>query len=374
MSLYEGAQNKLSNRNHNRGILHADFDAFYAAVEQRDFPELRNKPVVVGGSPSRRGVVASASYESRKFGIKSAMAMSTAVRKCPEAVVVSPRFVVYREVSRQVMEVFRDITPLVEPLSLDEAYLDVTHLIADDITPPQIARNLKQKVRSKLGLTISVGVGSSKSVAKIASSINKPDGLTIVRPGGEIPFLYPLPVEVLWGIGPKTSAKLHLLSINTVEDLASQPLEILSGIFGSNATHIKEISNGIDITPVITQRERKSISSETTLLVDTSDVEDLNEIVMRLSGDVAESLLKKNMRGRTVKLKLKRSDFTVVTRQKTIPEKVQISSEIAESALELLNLELENSHEKYRLIGVGVSGFATSENLQDEMQLRFAGL
>jgi DNA polymerase-4 len=272
------------------------------------------------------------------------------------------------------MEVFRDITPLVEPLSLDEAYLDVTHLIADNISPPQIARNLKQKVWSKLGLTISVGVASSKSVAKIASSINKPDGLTIVRPGGEIPFLYPLPVEVLWGIGPKTSAKLHLLSIDTVQDLASQPMEILSGIFGSNATHIKEISNGIDTTAVITQRERKSISSETTLLVDTSDAEDLNEIVMRLSGDVAESLLKKNMRGRTVKLKLKRSDFTVVTRQKTISEKVQISSEIAEPALELLNLELENSHEKYRLIGVGVSGFATSENLQDEMQLRFEGL
>ena len=364
----------MSKRNQNRGILHADFDAFYAAVEQRDFPELRNRPIVVGGSPSRRGVVASASYESRKFGIKSAMPMSTALRKCPETVVVSPRFVVYREVSRQVMEVFRDITPLVEPLSLDEAYLDVTHLLTDNISPPQIARNLKQKVWSKLGLTISVGVASSKSVAKIASSINKPDGLTIVRPGGERPFLYPLPVEVLWGIGPKTSAKLHLLSIDTVEDLASQPMEILSGIFGSNATHIKEISNGIDTTAVITQRERKSISSETTLLVDTSDAEDLNEIVMRLSGDVAESLLKKNMRGRTVKLKLKRSDFTVVTRQKTIPEKVQISSEIAEPALELLNLELENSHEKYRLIGVGVSGFATSENLQDEMQLRFAGL
>ena len=227
---------------------------------------------------------------------------------------------------------------------------------------------------SKLGLTISVGVASSKSVAKIASNINKPDGLTIVRPGGEIPFLYPLPVEILWGIGPKTSAKLHLLSIDTVEDLASQPMEILSGIFGSNATHMKEISNGIDTTPVITQRERKSISSETTLLVDTSDAEDLSEIVMRLSGYVAESLLKKNMRGRTVKLKLKKSDFTVLTRQKTIPGKVQISSEIAEFALELLSFELENTDEKYRLIGVGVSGFATSENLQDEMQLRFEGL
>ena len=214
----------MSNRNHSRGILHADFDAFYASVEQRDFPELRNRPVVVGGSPSRRGVVASASYESRKFGIKSAMPTSIALRKSSEAVVVPPRFEVYREVSMQVMEVFRDITPLVEPLSLDEAYLDVTHLIAGNISPPQIAKKLKQKVLSKLGLTISVGVASSKSVAKIASSINKPDGLTIVRPGAEISFLHPLPVEVLWGIGPKTSAKLHLQSIDTVEDLASQPM------------------------------------------------------------------------------------------------------------------------------------------------------
>ena len=210
----------MSNRNHNRGILHADFDAFFAAVEQRDFPELRNRPVVVGGSPSRRGVVASASYESRKFGIKSAMPMSTALRKCPEAVVVSPRFVVYREVSRQVMEVFRDITPSVEPLSLDEAYLDVTHLIADNISPPQIARDLKQKVWSKLGLTISVGVASSKSVAKIASDMDKPDGLTVVPPGTERAFLARLPVGSLWGVGPKTEQRLQAEGVDTILCLA----------------------------------------------------------------------------------------------------------------------------------------------------------
>ena len=362
------------NLSHNRGILHADFDAFYASVEQRDFPELSNRPVTVGGSPSRRGVVASASYEARKFGIKSAMPMSTAVRKCPEVIVVSPRFSVYREVSRQVMEMFRDITPLVEPLSLDEAYLDVTDLIHQSVTPPQIAKKLKDRIYGELGLTISIGVSTSKSVSKIASGINKPNGLTVVRPGDEISFMHPLPIEVVWGIGPKSSAKLHDLSINTVRDLSIQPITALSDIFGSNAVHIKNIANGIDLRPVITQRERKSISSETTLLVDTLDPAYLAEIVMRLSGQVADSLMQKDIRGSTVKLKLKRSDFTTLTRQKTLLEKVQISSEIAESALELLNYELKNSDEKYRLIGVGVSGFSSAESLHDEMQLRFEGL
>ena len=362
------------NSNDNRGILHADFDAFYASVEQRDFPELCDRPVAVGGSPGKRGVVASASYEARKYGIKSAMPMITAVRKCPEVVVVSPRFSVYREVSQQVMEVFRDITPLVEPLSLDEAYLDVTDLIQRNVTPPQIAKKLKYRISSKLGLTISIGVSTSKSVSKIASGINKPDGLTVVRPGDEISFLHPLPIEVVWGIGPKSSAKLHDLSINTVGDLAVQPIKLLSDIFGSNAMYIKNIANGVDLRPVITQRERKSISSETTLLVDTSDSGDLTEIVMRLSGQVADSLMQKDIRGRTVKLKLKRSDFTILTRQKTLSEKVQISSEITESALELLNYELKNSDEKYRLIGVGVSGFSSAESLHDEMQMRFEGL
>lgn len=358
----------------NRGILHADFDAFYASVEQRDFPELRNRPVAVGGSPRKRGVVASASYEARKFGIKSAMPMSIAVRKCPELVVAPPRFQVYREVSSQVMKVFRNITHLVEPLSLDEAYLDITHLIEDHVTPPQIAKKLKDKVFSKLGLTISIGVSTSKSVAKIASGINKPDGLTIVRPGDEISFLHPLPIEVVWGIGPKSSAKLRRLAIYSVGDIASQSINTLSDILGSNATYIKDISEGIDSRPVITQRERKSISSETTLLEDSADPGDLTEIVMRLSGQVADSLLKRDIRGSTVKLKLRRSDFTILTRQKTLPEKVQISSEITEYALELLTYELKNSNEKYRLIGVGVTGFSTAESLHDEMQLRFEGL
>ena len=362
------------NSSHNRGILHADFDAFYASVEQRDFPELSDRPVAVGGSPSKRGVVASASYEARKYGIKSAMPMSTAVRKCSDVVVVSPRFSVYREVSRQVMEVFRDITPLVEPLSLDEAYLDVTDVIQQNVTPPQIAKKLKESISSDLGLTISIGVSTSKSVSKIASGINKPDGLTVVRPGDEISFLHPLPIEVVWGIGPKSSEKLHNLSINTVGDLSAQPIKVLSDIFGSNAMYIKNIANGVDLRPVITQRERKSISSETTLLVDTSDRGDLTEIVMRLSGQVADSLIQKDIRGRTVKLKLKRSNFTTLTRQKTLLEKVQMSSEITESALELLNYELKNSDEKYRLIGVGVSGFSSAERLHDEMQLRFEGL
>ena len=349
-----------------------DCDAFYASVEKRDNPDLLDKPIIIGGG--NRGVVSTACYIARIKGVKSAMPMFQALRKCPEAIVIRPRMELYANISKSIRQMMFELTPAVEPLSLDEAYLDVTDVIQQNVTPPQIAKKLKESISSDLGLTISIGVSTSKSVSKIASGINKPDGLTVVRPGDEISFLHPLPIEVVWGIGPKSSEKLHNLSINTVGDLSAQPIKVLSDIFGSNAMYIKNIANGVDLRPVITQRERKSISSETTLLVDTSDRGDLTEIVMRLSGQVADSLIQKDIRGRTVKLKLKRSNFTTLTRQKTLLEKVQISSEITESALELLNYELKNSDEKYRLIGVGVSGFSSAESLHDEMQLRFEGL
>lgn len=191
-----------------RHILHADFDAFYASVEQRDDPSLRGKPVVVGGSPEGRGVVASASYEARRFGVRSAMPMRTAFRLCPDAIRVGAHFDRYREASQGVMAIFRDITPLVEPLSLDEAYLDVSECVDDTRSPESIARLLKERVNAELGLTISVGVGTSKSVAKIASDLEKPDGLTVVAPGAEREFLAPLDVGKLWGVGPKTAERL----------------------------------------------------------------------------------------------------------------------------------------------------------------------
>ena len=191
-----------------RNILHADLDAFYASVEQLDNPELRGKPVVVGGSPATRGVVAAASYEARAFGVRSAMPMRTAMQRCPQAIRVSPRFARYHEVSSQVMDMFRDITDVIEPLSLDEAFLDVTASVGPDVTPEAIATGIRRRVSSEVGLTISVGVATSKSVAKIASDMDKPDGLTVVHPGTERDFLAPLPVRTLWGIGPKASERL----------------------------------------------------------------------------------------------------------------------------------------------------------------------
>ena len=273
-----------------RHILHADFDAFYASVEQLDNPELRGKPLAVGGSPESRGVVAAASYEAREYGIRSAMPMRTAFQKCPNLLRVGARFGRYREVSRQVMDIFNDVTPLMEPLSLDEAYLDITDEVSAERTAEDLARSLKQRVKRELGLTISVGVGSSKSVAKIASDLDKPDGLTVVPPSTETSFLAPLPVSNLPGVGPKTQERLRAEGVVTVGDLAEQSDEWLTSRFGRNGAYMKRLATGRDDRPVETSRDTKSVSSETTLIRDTGDPEALQELVNRLSQDVSRSL------------------------------------------------------------------------------------
>ena len=215
-----------------RHILHADFDAFYASVEQLDNPELRGKPVVVGGSAEGRGVVASASYEAREHGVRSAMPMRTAQRLCPQAIRVGARFDRYREISQQVMSIFRDLTPLVEPLSLDEAYLDVSAVVDEGTQPAEIAAELKRRVRDELGLVISIGVATSKSIAKIASDMDKPDGLTVVSPGDERAFLEPLPIRDLWGVGPRTAERLIAEGIEKIGDIARKDEEWLRERFG----------------------------------------------------------------------------------------------------------------------------------------------
>ena len=306
-----------------RHILHADFDAFYTSVEQLDNPALRGKPIAVGGSPESRGVVASASYEAREYGVRSAMPMRTALQRCPGLTRVSARFGRYREVSRQVMDIFRDVTPLVEPLSLDEAYLDVTDEVTSKRTVENIARGLKQRVKRELGLTISVGVGASKSVAKIASDLEKPEGFTVVRPGTERSFLAPLPVGKLPGVGPKTQERLKYEGVLTVADLAEQTDE--ASRFGRNGVYMKRLAIGQDDRPVETSRDTKSVSSETTLLRDTGDPDALRELVNRLSQDVSRSLERRDLWGRTVKVKLRLTDFTTFTRQVTLPEVVQAS-------------------------------------------------
>ena len=358
-----------------RHILHADFDAFYASVEQLDAPELRGKPVVVGGSPEGRGVVASASYEARSFGIHSAMPMRTAQRLCPQAIRVGARFDRYRQVSRQVMTIFRDITPIVESVSLDEAYLDVTHIVAIGEQPQSIAQTLKSRVKTELGLTISVGAATSKSVAKIASDIDKPDGLTVVPPGQEQRFLAPLPVSKLWGVGPKTAERLISEGINTIGDIAACQDRWLQANFGKHGPHMRHLALGKDDSPIVVERETKSVSAETTLARDTADPELLVEIVNRLSQRVAIQLRNNQLHGRTVKLKLRLSDFTTFTRQRTLPETIQSAYDLSQSAVELLNAELQPGR-FFRLIGVGVSGLeqqAQAAHKDHERQLKLTG-
>ena len=357
-----------------RNILHADFDAFYASVEQLDNPELRGRPLAVGGSPESRGVVAAASYEARAYGVRSAMPMRTAFQRCPELVRVSARFGRYREVSRKVMDIFSDVTPLVEPLSLDEAYLDITDRVTHEATPEVIARQLKQRVKRDLSLTISVGVGASKSVAKIASDLEKPDGLTMVPPGTERSFLAPLPVGKLPGVGPKTEERLTAEGVVTVGDLAERTDDWLTARFGRNGEYMKRLATGQDDRPVETSRDTKSVSSETTLVTDTGDPDALQELVNRLSQDVSRSLERRDLWGRTVKVKLRLSDFTTFTRQITLPEVVQASDEIAEAAGVLVRNETGPGR-TFRLVGVGVAGFEDArESQMHSIQPRLPGI
>ena len=356
-----------------RHILHADLDAFYASVEQLDNPSLRGKPVAVGGSAEGRGVVAAASYEARRYGVRSAMPMRTALQRCPDLIRVDARFGRYAEVSRSVMQIFRDITPLIEPLSMDEAYMDVTESVTSERTPEDISRALKERVKRELGLTISVGAGASKSVAKIASDLDKPDGLTVVPPGTEAEFIAPLPVGTLPGVGPKTQERLKAEGVVTIGDLAALSDDWLQQTLGRNGEYAKRLALGQDDREVQTHRDTKSVSSETTLARDTGDSEALLELVRRLSNDVSRSLERRGLMGKTVKVKLRLSDFTTFTRQRTMPEPVQAPDLIADAASALVRAEA-GPDRLFRLVGVGVSGFEEPEESSPLMQPRLPGI
>ena len=341
-------------------IIHADMDAFFAAVEQRDRPELRGKPVLVGGSPRARGVVAAASYESRAFGCRSAMPMRTAVRLCPHAEIVRPRFNRYREVSDQIMGIFRQVSPLVEPLSVDEAFIDITQRVESGQTPREIAVWIKERVRKATGLTVSCGAGTSKSIAKIASDREKPDGLTIIAPGAERAFLAPLAISELWGVGPKTAERLRAAGVETVGELAERPLAWLLDRFGSRGEWFHDLARGIDRRAVSTDRETKSISSETTFAEDLSDYDKLAAKAGEQADDVARRLRGSELRARTVQLKLRLSDFTTFTRQRTLARASDDAAEIQEAALALLREQCRPPR-RFRLIGVGVSNLEAAQ-------------
>ena len=338
-----------------RHIIHADMDAFYASVEQRDQPELRGKPVLVGGSPRSRGVVAAASYEARVFGCRSAMPMRTAVRLCPHAEIVRPRFSRYREVSAQIMSIFRDVSPLVEPLSLDEAFIDVTHRVSEGATPAELGQWIRDRVKRETQLTVSCGVATSKSVAKIASDQDKPDGLTVVPPGREAAFLAPLSISDLWGVGPKTAERLRGAGLETIGDLAERPLPWLVDRFGSRGEWFWQLARGDDDRSVAVERETKSISSETTFAEDVGGEQKLSTIVREQASSVANRLVEHGMRARTVQIKLRLSDFTTFTRQRTLSSPTNDATLIERTALDLLKQQLSPVR-RFRLVGVGVSG------------------
>ncbi len=345
-----------------RHIIHADLDAFYAAVEQLDNPELRGKPVLVGGSPENRGVVATASYEARVFGVHSAMPMKSAVRRCPQGIIVRPRFKRYKEISNTVMEIFRSVTDLVEPLSMDEAYLDITQAVAAGKRPLEVALDLKQRVKEETGLTVSVGVSTNKTVAKICSDLNKPDGLVVVPPGEEEAFLAPLAVGKISGIGPKTVERLNRDGVETIGQLAEKPLEWFAKTFGVRAEGVRARAKGDDQSRVQTHRETKSVSAESTFPADLKDPELLREQLVRLAGNVARHLENSGLQGKTVTVKARLADFTTFTRQVTLPAPTGAEETILENAWQLLSREL-SPERSFRLLGVGVSSFGDASEV-----------
>ena len=353
-------------------ILHADLDAFFASVEQFDNCSLRNKPVVVGGSPESRGVVAAASYESRKFGIHSAMPMITALNKCKNLIRIDPRFDRYKQVSAQAFTIFRKFSSEIEPLSIDEAYLEITDLIKEPDDLYKIGNQLKQTILETLGLTISVGISTSKSTSKIASDINKPNGLTVVLPGTEKRFLAPLDVGKLWGIGPKTTARLKSQGINTIEDLSKFEIDKLSVLFGNQAQQMIKLANGEDNRLITSLPKRKSFSSEVTLPKDISDIDQIIDIIIRLSEQVSANLSKDYIFGNTIKLKLRFHDFKTITRQSSSESPINASEDISEIAINLAKPEIVGNR-KIRMIGVGVSNIKTELRPNKYTQIKFPG-
>lgn len=343
-----------------RHILHVDMDAFYASVEQRDDPTLRGKPLVVGGG-SNRGVVAAASYEARRFGIRSAMPMREALRRCPTLERVPPRMAHYQAVSEQVFAVFREVTPLVEGLSLDEAFLDVTGSLALHGPAPAIAARIKQTIRERTELTASVGVAPNKLVAKIASDLDKPDGLVVVTGETMHATLDALDVSVIPGIGRETLKRLHGYGIRTVADLRFAPDRVLEAIFGRFAARTRERAAGIDRRPVVSERAAKSISAEETFDRDLVDVADMHRELLRLTEKSAARLRKHGLYAGTVQLKIRHTDFTTFSRQRALHPPANGTGVLYERARELLAQWLaEHPGAPIRLLGVGGSELTAS--------------
>jgi DNA polymerase-4 len=346
-----------------RAILHVDLDAFFAAVEQRDRPELRGKPVIVGGGgPNQRGVVSTASYEARRFGVRSAMPLREAGRRCPDGIFLPVDGRKYLRVSREVMAILRRFTPLVEPISIDEAFLDVTgsrELFGDGET---IARSIKAAVRDEVQLTISVGVARTKLVAKIASDLRKPDGLVVVAAGDEAAFLAPLEIGRLWGVGEKTAVVLREYGVKTIGDLAALPEDLLERRFGKMGPVLGDRARGIDSDRVVGEGEAaKSVGHEHTFDVDTSDRETIERTLLAMAEGVSGRLRASGVRASTVTVKIRDSSFRTITRQRTLPEPTDLTEPIYRVALELAQPEVRGL--RIRLLGISASNLGEREQL-----------
>jgi DNA polymerase-4 len=346
-----------------RTILHVDLDAFFASVEQRDNPELRGRPVIVGGPGGEyaRGVVSAASYEARDFGIHSAMSLREAYRRCPHGVFLPVHGRRYQAASRDVMNVLRRYTPVVEPISIDEAFLDVTGSAALFGDGASIARQIKRAVRDEVGLTVSVGVARTKLVAKIASDLRKPDGLVVVPPGEEAAFLAPLPISRLWGVGEKTAVALAEYSVRTIGDLAALPPDLIERRFGKHGASLVGRARGIDPDPVHEGDPAKSVGHEHTFDVDTSDPEVIERTLLAMSDGVAGRLRSAGVRAGTVSVKIRDSRFHTITRQRTLSEPTDLTEPIFRTALELARPEVRGM--RVRLLGVTASNLGEREQL-----------
>ena len=342
-----------------RRIIHIDMDAFYASVEQRDNPRLRGRPVAVGGDPEERGVVAAASYEARAFGVRSAMSMAKAVRLCPGLVIVHPSFTKYRAVSQQVFDICRRVTPLVEPLSLDEAYLDVTENTWGERLGMTVARRLKDEILAVTALTASAGVAPNKFLAKIASGWQKPDGLTVIAPERVEHFLQGLPVDALWGVGPVTASKLHARGIEKLVDVRTAHPAVLRDAVGSLAGWLEQLSRGVDERPVVAEHEPKSSGSENTFTRDLTSLDEIRSEIAEMARGTAAWLARRELYARTVTIKVRYSDFTTITRSHT-EGATRDEARIAGRAMDLLE-KTEAGRRPVRLLGVSVHNLTTGE-------------
>ena len=357
-----------------RKIIHIDMDAFFASVEQRDSPELKGKPVIVGGDPQSRGVVAACSYEARRYGIHSAMSSSRAYKLCPSAIFVRPRMDAYKAVSKEIRAIFEEYTDLIEPLSLDEAFLDVTKNKLEIERATQIAKEIRDKIFLKTALTASAGVSFNKFLAKVASDYRKPNGMTVITPEKSARFIDKLPVGKFFGVGKVTEKKMHSLSIKTGADLKSYSLEKLIQLFGKSGGYYYKIVNGEDDRPVVSKWVRKSIGKETTLSEDTEDVDFIIDILTTIAKKVASILEKSGRQGKRITVKVKYFDFVQVTRSITL-NTPPVGSEEIMNHVKILLRDTAAGEKKVRLLGISISSFTDEAKVSvisdDPLQLTF---